>query len=33
MSWRQNTRYSGFNMLTLGIVYETVLRWVPRPCG
>ncbi len=28
MSWRQNTRYSGFNMLTLGIVYETVLRWV-----
>ena len=22
------TRYSGFNMLTLGIVYETVLRWV-----
>ena len=29
MSWRQLTRYSGFNMLTLGIVYETVLRWVP----
>ncbi len=29
MSWRQNTRYSGFNMLTLGIVYESVLRWVP----
>ena len=28
MSWRQLTRYSGFNMLTLGIVYETVLRWV-----
>jgi predicted dehydrogenase len=28
MSWRQNTRYSGFNMLTLGIVYESVLRWV-----
>ena len=23
MSWRQLTRYSGFNMLTLGIVYET----------
>jgi predicted dehydrogenase len=22
------TRYSGFNMLTLGILYETVLRWV-----
>jgi predicted dehydrogenase len=28
MSWRQFTRYSGFNMLTLGIVYETVLRWI-----
>ena len=22
------TRYSGFNMLSLGILYETVLRWV-----
>jgi predicted dehydrogenase len=29
MGWRQLTRYSGFNMLTLGIAYETVLRWVP----
>ena len=28
MGWRQMTRYSGFNMLTLGILYETVLRWV-----
>jgi predicted dehydrogenase len=28
MSWRQLTRFSGFNMLSLGIVYETVLRWV-----
>ncbi|MFO0892995.1 MAG: Gfo/Idh/MocA family oxidoreductase [Isosphaeraceae bacterium] len=28
LGWRQMTRYSGFNMLTLGIVYETVLRWV-----
>jgi predicted dehydrogenase len=28
MGWRQITKYSGFNMLTLGIVYETVLRWV-----
>jgi predicted dehydrogenase len=28
MGWRQLTKYSGFNMLTLGIVYETVLRWV-----
>ncbi|WP_165231416.1 Gfo/Idh/MocA family protein [Aquisphaera insulae] len=29
MGWRQMTRYSGFNMLTLGIVYETVLRVAP----
>ena len=29
MGWRQMTRYSGFNMMTLGILYETVLRWVP----
>jgi predicted dehydrogenase len=28
MNWRQVTRYSGFNMLSLGIVYESVLRWV-----
>ena len=28
VNWRQLTRYSGFNMLTLGILYETVLRWV-----
>jgi predicted dehydrogenase len=28
LGWRQKTRYSGFNMLTVGIVYETVLRWV-----
>ena len=28
LGWRQMTRYSGFNMLSLGILYETVLRWV-----
>ena len=28
LGWRQMTRYSGFNMLALGIVYESVLRWV-----
>ncbi len=28
LSWRQATKNSGFNMLTLGILYETVLRWV-----
>ena len=27
LGWRQMTRYSGFNMLNLGILYETVLRW------
>src|SRR5262249_42035460 len=30
MGWRQMTKYSGFNMLTLGILYETVSRWVPH---
>ena len=30
VGWRQMTKYSGFNMLTLGILYETVLRWVPQ---
>jgi predicted dehydrogenase len=29
LGWRQMTKYSGFNMLTLGILYETVLRWTP----
>jgi len=29
LHWRQKTKYSGFNMLTLGILHETVLRWVP----
>ena len=29
LSWRQVTKYSGFNMLNLGILYESVLRWVP----
>ncbi len=28
MGWRQMTRYSGFNTLTLGILYEAMLRWV-----
>jgi predicted dehydrogenase len=27
LGWRQMTRYSGFNMLMLGILYETALRW------
>jgi predicted dehydrogenase len=31
LSWRQDVALSGFNMLTLGILHETLLRWVPRP--
>jgi predicted dehydrogenase len=30
IGWRQMTKYSGFNMLTLGILYETALRWTPQ---
>jgi predicted dehydrogenase len=32
LGWRQMTKYSGFNMLTLGILYEVVLRWI-RPAN
>jgi predicted dehydrogenase len=31
LSWRQDVTLSGYNMLTLGIVHETLLRWVPQP--
>ena len=31
LSWRQDATLSGFNMLTLGIVHETLMRWVPLP--
>ncbi len=31
ITWRQQTRYSGFNMLTLGILHETALRWTAAP--
>lgn len=27
LHWRQVTKYSGFNMLNLGILHETALRW------
>ncbi len=30
LSWRQVGELSGLNMLTLGIVYETLVRWVPE---
>jgi predicted dehydrogenase len=31
LSWRQDISLSGYNMLSLGIVHETLLRWVPPP--
>jgi predicted dehydrogenase len=31
LSWRQDATLSGFNMLALGILHETLLRWVPPP--
>jgi predicted dehydrogenase len=31
LSWRQDAALSGFNMLSLGIIHETLLRWVPPP--
>src|SRR5258707_1084416 len=31
LSWRQDAALSGFNMLTLGILHETLLRWVMPP--
>jgi predicted dehydrogenase len=31
LSWRQDGTLSGYNMLALGIVHETLLRWVPPP--
>src|SRR5438045_2814102 len=31
LSWRQDAGLSGVNMLTLGILHETLLRWVAPP--
>lgn len=31
LHWRQVTKYSGFNMLNLGILHETALRWTAPP--
>src|SRR5436305_775838 len=31
LSWRQDGRLSGLNMLTLGIVHETLARWAAPP--
>lgn len=29
MTWRQDVRYSGINMLTMGIYHEVIERWLP----
>ena len=31
LHWRQDADISGFNVLSLGILHETALRWVPQP--
>jgi predicted dehydrogenase len=31
LHWRQDAALSGCNMLTLGILHETLLRWLPQP--
>lgn len=31
LAWRQDGSLSGYNMLTLGILHETLLRWTPPP--
>jgi len=31
LHWRQDAEISGLNVLTLGIMHETVLRWTPQP--
>ena len=31
LSWRQDAALSGYNMLTLGILHETLSRWTPPP--
>jgi predicted dehydrogenase len=31
LSWRQDVTLSGYNTLTLGILHETLMRWVPSP--
>jgi predicted dehydrogenase len=31
LHWRQAAEFSGLNMLALGILHETLIRWVPDP--
>lgn len=33
LTWRQDPRYSGINMLTMGIYHEAVQRWIPGDCA
>jgi predicted dehydrogenase len=29
LHWRKNLKFSGMNVMTLGIIYESLLRWLP----
>jgi len=31
LHWRQDTVYSGMNILAMGILHEAALRWTPQP--
>lgn len=31
LTWRQTAEYSGTNVLLMGIIHETLIRWVPDP--
>ena len=31
LMWRQSSQYSGHNTLILGIIHETLTRWIPDP--
>ncbi len=31
LHWRQSAEFSGINMLALGILHETLIRWIPDP--
>lgn len=33
LHWRQDATLSGYNMLQVGILHETLLRWTPSPVG
>src|ERR1043165_7183605 len=31
LSWRQDAKLSGYNTINLGILHETLTRWIPAP--